>query len=90
MLALVFDIFLRISVLMLRHRRLLVSQDRHQIFLIVATFDDDYVHYMSGDDDTGQSFLVMQEYGPYDAGDRKAMLVLGGIMLAISMQGEIE
>ncbi|RSL86763.1 hypothetical protein CEP52_015740 [Fusarium oligoseptatum] len=72
------------------HRRLLVSQDRHQIFLIVATFDDEYVHYISGDDDNAQSFLVMQEYGPYDVGKREHMDVLGGIMLAISMQGGIE
>ncbi|RSL50666.1 hypothetical protein CEP54_011824 [Fusarium duplospermum] len=72
------------------HRRLLVSQDRHQIFLIVATFDDEYVHYISGDNDTTQSFLAMQEYGPYDVGEREDMDVLGGIMLAISMQGRIE
>ncbi|CAH0038854.1 unnamed protein product, partial [Clonostachys rhizophaga] len=68
------------------HRRLLVSQDREDIYLIVATFNDDYVQYISHRNSTPskstKSFLVMQEYGPFSVYNHDLMSQLGRTMLA--------
>jgi hypothetical protein len=66
-------------------RRLLVSQDRHEIFITFATFDAKYVDYIRHRG-AGESFLEMQTYGPFDIGDKGPMRLLGEIMLAFALQ----
>ncbi|KAH7325713.1 hypothetical protein B0I35DRAFT_474458 [Stachybotrys elegans] len=68
------------------HRRLMVSQDRHEVYLTVASFDDDYISYIRGHKMTN-SFLKMQEYGPFDVCNKDHMRYLGRILLAVSIQG---
>lgn len=55
------------------YNRLLISQDRHEIFLSVATYTSAYVKYLHGDkqyqDGKAQdasSFLKITEYGPWN------------------------
>ncbi|RMZ77390.1 hypothetical protein DV738_g4341, partial [Chaetothyriales sp. CBS 135597] len=69
------------------HRRLLVSQNRHQIFVNVASFRGEYAKYIRGESETTNSFLRMTEYGPFDVTDRDHMKYLGIAMLAFSLQG---
>lgn len=64
---------------------MLVSQDRQEIFINIATFDTSYMKYISGLGTT-DSFLRVQEYGPFDVKDHRHMFYLGRIMLALSLQ----
>lgn len=72
------------------HSRLLVSQDRHQIFVTLAQFDSDYVNYIRdnvpGDRPTRLSFLQMKEYGPFGIDSSSHMDALGQLLLAFCLQ----
>jgi hypothetical protein len=68
------------------HRRLLISQDKHEIYVTVAIFDDDYIKYIQ-DRGPGTSFLKLTEFGPFPVTDHKRMKYLGEFMLAVSIQG---
>lgn len=49
-------------------RRLLVSQDRDEIYLTWASYNDDYVKYLTDptfDGSLGWPFLEMNEIGPF-------------------------
>ncbi|RMD45099.1 hypothetical protein DV735_g44, partial [Chaetothyriales sp. CBS 134920] len=70
-----------------KHRRLLISQNRHQIFVNVASFEGEYATYIRGESKTTNSFLAITEYGPFDVTDRDHMKNLGIAMLAFSLQG---
>ncbi len=72
--------------------RLLISQDRHHIYLTFARFDAEYVAYIcdtvaetDGEAQT-PSFLEMQEYGPFDTGFASHMRGFGELMLAFCLQ----
>ncbi|KAH7306016.1 hypothetical protein B0I35DRAFT_443701 [Stachybotrys elegans] len=69
------------------HRRLLVSQDHEEIYLNVATFDNQYVSYVQGHITTTTSFLRIQQYGPFNVGKTKDMKYLGRLLLAVTLQG---
>lgn len=72
-------------------RRLLISQDRHEIYLSVATFDDEYVKYIQGRPTSKEpSLLIMQSYGPFPVADKSEMMQLGVYLLAFSCQGELK
>lgn len=71
--------------------RLLVSQDRHQIFLTLAQFDADYVDYICDNTaasmpPTQPSFLQMREYGPFDTVIDSHMKSLGRVLLAFCLR----
>ncbi|KAI1127192.1 hypothetical protein F5Y10DRAFT_243355 [Nemania abortiva] len=66
-------------------RRLLVSQDMCEIYLTLAEFDADYVDYVCGKDTEIQSFLRMNEYGPFDTRLSKQMKALGHLLLAFTI-----
>ncbi|KIX04749.1 uncharacterized protein Z518_05619 [Rhinocladiella mackenziei CBS 650.93] len=75
--------------------RLLVSQDRHQIFLTFATFDKSYVAYVSGNlkakvrqsnGSDSNPFLKMNEFGPFDTKSESHMRCLGYYILAFTLQ----
>lgn len=74
-------------------RRLLVSQDHHEIYLIFGVFDSGYVRFTQGldddDDDDDQDakvppLLEMIEYGPFDIRERHHMSTLSKFILAYS------
>jgi hypothetical protein len=71
-----------------------VSQNRHEI-LTFATFDKDYVEYVSGnlDAEVGSSkgsnsgpFLRMNEFGPFATTNKSHMKCLGYYVLAFTLQ----
>ncbi|KAI0537292.1 hypothetical protein GGR58DRAFT_472484 [Xylaria digitata] len=68
-------------------RRLLISQDRHLIYLNFAEFDAKYVDYICDKDIDldADSFLVMKEYGPFSVGSRSNMLQLGELVLGYAL-----
>lgn len=73
-----------------RFTRLLVSQDHGEIYLIIASFNAEYVEYICARSvrrATKDSFLEMNEYGPFFVKDFKHMKQLGAILLAVSIQG---
>ncbi|KAI3340079.1 hypothetical protein F4824DRAFT_454009 [Ustulina deusta] len=71
-----------------RSRRLLISQDRHEIFLTFAVFNTDYVDYIrhKTNDVHAVSFLEMNEYGPYDVGAKEDMRRLGELVLGYMLE----
>lgn len=69
------------------NRRLLISQDRHEIYLTFAEFDATYVDYISHrKTKTREAFLEMRPYGPFSIGDKTRMKVLGELVLAFALQ----
>jgi hypothetical protein len=71
-----------------------VSQDRHEVYLTFATFDKDYVEYVSRnlDAEVGPSeesnsgpFLRMNEFGPFDTTNKSHMKCLGYYVLALQI-----
>ena len=72
-----------------------MSQDRHEVFLTFATFNKDYVEYVSGnlDAEVGSSkesnpgpFLRMNEFGPFFTTNKSHMKCLGYYVLAFTLQ----
>ncbi|OGM46074.1 hypothetical protein ABOM_005662 [Aspergillus bombycis] len=70
--------------------RIIVSQDRHEIFLTVAKYGDEYIRYLSDKNDQGgsNSFMTMHQFGPWNTLDVASMKLLGPILLAISLRAE--
>ncbi|KAL4937073.1 hypothetical protein BDV06DRAFT_216164 [Aspergillus oleicola] len=68
-------------------RRIHVSQDRHEIYIIVAEYDERYLKYLGGKDDSS-AFMTMKEYGPWDTGYVVSMKHLGPILVAIALRAE--
>ncbi|KAH9885069.1 hypothetical protein F4778DRAFT_761863 [Xylariomycetidae sp. FL2044] len=64
--------------------RLLISQDRDEVYLIFATFNGDYVKYVQGTTSNAQH-MIMREYGPFAIHDRSHMEALGILMHTFSM-----
>ncbi|MCJ1249917.1 hypothetical protein MMC30_007143 [Trapelia coarctata] len=67
-------------------RRLLISQDRHEVYLTVARYNTEYINYITNKEDSGKDFLRMTEYGPYSTMERSAVKRLGHILLAFALQ----
>ncbi|KIX02801.1 uncharacterized protein Z518_08744 [Rhinocladiella mackenziei CBS 650.93] len=75
--------------------RLLVSQDRDEVYLTLATFGEEYVKYVSGTlnakaKSSGKSnpgpFLRMNEFGPFLTNMKSHMKCLGYYILAFTLQ----
>ncbi|CAI7564972.1 unnamed protein product [Penicillium glandicola] len=79
-----------------RKTRIHVSQDRHQVFVTVAKYDEEYLEYLnnpnqsSDNDDEKLSFLTMHQFGPWNTLDRSHIRDLGPILLAISLQADAD
>ena len=74
-------------------RRLLISQDRHAIFLTLAKYNESYVKYLKGEYTAMQippvrnlSFLTMQEYGPWVINNHKLMEDLAKIIVSFCLE----
>lgn len=57
--------------------RVLVSQDRDEIFITLAQYHRDYVNYLQGKQATKGSFLKMWLFGPYKINQPLQMRILG-------------
>lgn len=68
----------------------MIIQERADIRLVIAEYDQDYVDYIQhGVTKKGAdaSLLMMQEYGPWDTGKPRDMAELGPVLLALTMAG---
>ena len=68
----------------------MISQDREEIYLKWATFDEKYKDYVRGAEidprNIKEGFLHMYEYRPFKTGVQKDMKLLGLIVLAYTRQ----
>ncbi|KAJ5783405.1 uncharacterized protein N7518_009082 [Penicillium psychrosexuale] len=74
--------------------RLHIAQDRHELWVTVAKYEEEYLEYLSDKkaaypDDTS-SFLIMNQYGPWDITKKSDMKEIGAILLAITLRAERE
>ncbi|KAH8429758.1 uncharacterized protein LDX57_007430 [Aspergillus melleus] len=69
-----------------KHQRLPRSQDRHEIFIVIASYDDDYVRYLKKEDPQTPSFMVMQEYGPFIIGEYTNMQYLAQFIVGFCLE----
>ncbi|EGX88300.1 hypothetical protein CCM_08343 [Cordyceps militaris CM01] len=81
------------------YRRLLLSQDKDEVFCTVASFRPAYVRYICDWTDTTQEdedikndegFLKMDQQGPFMVARDKHMELLGKLLLAYVIQGSLE
>lgn len=72
-------------------RRFQVSQDRHEIWLSFAEYDDEYLRYIEHgfqDPERPRSFLTMHEFGPFDTRSESHMTELAVILLALTLRAD--
>ncbi|CAH0056033.1 unnamed protein product [Clonostachys solani] len=69
-------------------RRLLISQDQNEIYITVASFRSSYINFVQGLG-TGDTFLEMEEFGPFSLQDPGLMEALSLTMLAFPLEGGI-
>ncbi|KKK17411.1 hypothetical protein P175DRAFT_0487414 [Aspergillus ochraceoroseus IBT 24754] len=69
-------------------RRLHISQDRHQLFIIIAEYSQDYIDYLNKKPPVGSAlpFLTMHEYGAWDTSILREMDSIARIILAIALR----
>ena len=65
---------------------LMVSQDRHEIYLTFASYKEAYLNYLKGKDVGDPGFLTMQEYGPWHTKNYKHMRQLAKIIVAFALR----
>lgn len=65
-------------------RFIILSQDRHEIFLSYPDYDMNYIKYLKGED-APKSFLRMKSYGPWNIYNAKDLAQLCGAMLALTI-----
>lgn len=71
--------------------RLHVAQDRQEIYLTVAVYDDNYIKYLTDANYCGpKSFMTMHQFGPWNTFNKTHMKSLGPILLAITLRAEYE
>ncbi|KAL4792664.1 hypothetical protein BDV19DRAFT_368231 [Aspergillus venezuelensis] len=71
-------------------RRIHISQDRHQIFIIVPQYNNDYVAYLNDPNQDSDAFMTVHEYGPFDIRERSHMKQLGKIVFAVALRAEAD
>ena len=66
---------------------MLISQDRHEIYLTFATFDDEYARYVRGNAEAKvDTFLQMHQFGPFVISNPDHMRCLAYYVLAITLK----
>ncbi|PGH11483.1 hypothetical protein AJ79_04858 [Helicocarpus griseus UAMH5409] len=68
-------------------RFVILSQDRHEVYLTVPVYDANYIKHLKGeaDADTPRSFLKMTSYGPWSVNNPKSLHNLCGYLLALTI-----
>ncbi|KAL4966500.1 uncharacterized protein BDV14DRAFT_171191 [Aspergillus stella-maris] len=66
-------------------RRIHVCQDRHEIYLVYAEYDDDYLKYLGGEEKP-DAFMKLHQFGGWDTGDLESMVHLAPILVAIALR----
>ncbi|RDW84145.1 uncharacterized protein DSM5745_04471 [Aspergillus mulundensis] len=73
-----------------RGRRIHVSQDRHEIFIIVAEYDEAYLAFLRDEKESPDAFMRMRQYGPWNTLDRTDMERVTPILLAIALRANAD
>ncbi|KAI9373421.1 hypothetical protein BJX61DRAFT_541775 [Aspergillus egyptiacus] len=70
------------------YRRLLISQNRHEIYLIVAEYDGEYYDYITNSkrEEPCTSFIWMREFGPWNINNPDDVQNIASIILAVTLQ----
>ncbi|PLB51480.1 hypothetical protein P170DRAFT_506493 [Aspergillus steynii IBT 23096] len=68
--------------------RLIISQDRQEIYISVAEHNADYINYLQTGDIRNSPFVVIRQFGPWSTNSATAMAELGPILLAISINAQ--
>lgn len=63
-----------------------MSQNRHEIYLTIAEYDDAYVEYLHNKNKDTKSMMKMNEFGPWLVDNKSHMRDFAGIMLAFTLQ----
>ncbi|KAK1146285.1 hypothetical protein N8T08_003072 [Aspergillus melleus] len=73
-------------------RHLHVSQDRSEIYITFAEYDDEYINYLRDDSnpDSNLHFLTMHQYGPWGTSNLEDMRDLGKFLLAICLRAQFD
>ncbi|RAL03730.1 uncharacterized protein BO80DRAFT_268743 [Aspergillus ibericus CBS 121593] len=71
-------------------RRILLSQDRHEIFITVAEYDDKYLDFLDGNPGPDRAFLRMHEFGPWNTQSVKDMKQVAVILVAMALRAEAD
>jgi hypothetical protein len=65
----------------------LISQDRHEVYLTFAAFDDKYVRFVTGKAEAEvDTFLRMHQFGPFVISNAQHMRCLAYYVLAITLE----
>ncbi|KAJ3554019.1 hypothetical protein NPX13_g10731 [Xylaria arbuscula] len=67
-------------------RRLLISQDHHEMYFIVAEFTPGWIKHMLGHKNVGDDFLYMQEYGPFPTNSPTHLMFSAAMVLTVTKQ----
>ncbi|OOF90468.1 hypothetical protein ASPCADRAFT_179013 [Aspergillus carbonarius ITEM 5010] len=70
--------------------RILISQDRHEIYVTFAEYDATYIRYLNNTlgKDERSGFLTLHVFGPWDTTRARDMKELGNILLAVALRAE--
>ncbi|OJD16609.1 hypothetical protein AJ78_03249 [Emergomyces pasteurianus Ep9510] len=66
-------------------RRIHVFQDRHQIYIVIAEYGDNYIDYLEKGY-SSDAYMVMHEFGPWDSNDLKHMKDISVILVAFVLR----
>jgi hypothetical protein len=70
-------------------RRVLISQDRHEVYITCATYTTEYVRYLRKQLDHPPAedlFLTMNEFGPFVLRKESNVRDLGSVLLALTLK----
>lgn len=69
-------------------RRMTISQNCHEIFIIVSEYSESYIKYVTGQSGPPPDgdFLVMKRFGPWDVTRKRHRREIGMFCLAASLQ----
>ncbi|KAK8140903.1 hypothetical protein G3M48_001453 [Beauveria asiatica] len=71
-----------------KYRRVLISQNRRDVFITIGSYDETYIDYITNVSQT-EAFLEMKRYGPFEIVDAADMERLCLFLLALCIQGRI-
>jgi hypothetical protein len=67
----------------------IISQDRHEVYVTCATYTSDYVRYIRnqlGRPPDASLFMTMNEFGPFNTERVSNVRDLGAVLLALTLK----
>lgn len=55
----------------------MISQDCHEVYIIIAEYDNDYIEYLKTGKHHDRVFMTMHEFGPFEPTSVNHMKFLG-------------